>query len=156
VWSSPRGDPITLLREDAAMRHSKTSLSDVDWPSNTCPQISDSRCHIRRRAPRDGLDRCVPLKLDSASNRHGGNHMKTTTRAHHLGRLERVRRANERIERAQLLTTSARERAVELARKYEGFPRNEAQRRRLAKLQALQMPARRALPNAMPCPRDPQ
>jgi hypothetical protein len=48
-----------------------------------------------------------------------------------------MRRAKERIERAQLLTASARERAMELARKYEGIPPNEAQRRRLAKLQAL-------------------
>ena len=63
--------------------------------------------------------------------------MKTTTRAHPFGGLERVRRANERIERVQLLTASARERAMELVRKYEGFPRNVAQRRRLAKLQAL-------------------
>jgi len=63
--------------------------------------------------------------------------MKTMTRAHLFGGPERVRRANERIERVQLLTASARERAMELVRKYEGFPRNEAQRRRLAKLQAL-------------------
>ena len=63
--------------------------------------------------------------------------MKTMTRAHLFGGPERVRRAKKRIERAQLLTASARERAMELARKYEGFPRTEAKRRRLAKLQAL-------------------
>ena len=63
--------------------------------------------------------------------------MKTMTRAHLFGGPERVRRAKKRTERAQLLTASARERAMELARKYEGFPRTEAQRRRLAKLQAL-------------------
>src|SRR5262245_52853549 len=64
----------------------------------------------------------------------GGDHMKTMTRAHLFGGPERVRRANERMERARLLTASMRERAMELAQKYEGFPRNEAQRRRLAKL----------------------
>jgi len=48
-----------------------------------------------------------------------------------------VRKDKERIERVQLLTASVRERAMELAPKYEGSPRNEAQRRRLAKLQAL-------------------
>jgi hypothetical protein len=58
-------------------------------------------------------------------------------RAHLFGGPERVRRAKKRTEQAQLLTASARERAMELARKYEGFPRTEAQRRRLAKLQAL-------------------
>jgi hypothetical protein len=63
--------------------------------------------------------------------------MKTTKRAHVFGKLERVRRANERIERAQLLTASARERAIKLVQKYEVFPGNEVHRRRLAKLQAL-------------------
>jgi hypothetical protein len=63
--------------------------------------------------------------------------MKTMTRAHLLGGPERVRKAKERIERAQLLTASVRERALELTQKYEGSPRNEAQRRRLAKLHAL-------------------
>ena len=63
--------------------------------------------------------------------------MKTMTRAHLFGGPERVRKAKERIERVQLLTASVRERAMELAPKYEGSPRNEAQRRRLAKLQAL-------------------
>jgi hypothetical protein len=63
--------------------------------------------------------------------------MKTMTRAHLFGGPERMRRANERIERAQLLTAAARERAMELVRKYEGVARNEAQKRRLAKLQAL-------------------
>jgi hypothetical protein len=62
--------------------------------------------------------------------------MTTMPRAHLFGGPKRMRRAKERIERVQLLTASARERAMELARKYEGSPRNEAQRRRLAKLQA--------------------
>src|SRR5262245_36711678 len=61
--------------------------------------------------------------------------MKTMTRAHLFGGPERVRKAKKRIERAQLLTASVRELAMDLARKYEGSPRNEAQRRRLAKLQ---------------------
>ena len=63
--------------------------------------------------------------------------MKTMARAHLFGGPERVRKAKERIKRAQLLTASVRELALELAQKYEGSPRNEAQRRRLAKLQAL-------------------
>ena len=63
--------------------------------------------------------------------------MKTMSRAHLFGGPERVRKAKERIERAQLLTASVRELALELAQKYEGSPRNEAQRRRLAKLPAL-------------------
>jgi hypothetical protein len=63
--------------------------------------------------------------------------MKTMTSAHLFGGPERMRRAKERIERAQLLTASARERAMELARKYEVSPRTEAQRRRLAKLRTL-------------------
>ena len=63
--------------------------------------------------------------------------MTTMKRAHLFGGPERVRRAKKRTERAQLLTASARERAMELGRKYEGFPRTEAQRRRLAKLQVL-------------------
>ena len=63
--------------------------------------------------------------------------MKTMTRAHLFGGPERVRKAKERIERAQLLTASVRELALELAQKYEGSSRNEAQRRRLAKLHAL-------------------
>jgi hypothetical protein len=58
-------------------------------------------------------------------------------RVHLFGGPKRMRRAKERIERVQLLTASARERAMELARKYEVFPRTEAQRRHLAKLQAL-------------------
>ena len=45
-----------------------------------------------------------------------------------------MRRAKERIERVQLLTASARERATELAQKYESSPlgrrRHRAQRRR--------------------------
>jgi len=63
--------------------------------------------------------------------------MKTMGRAHLFGGPERVRKAKERMERAELLTASVRELALELAQKYEGSPRNEAQRRRLAKLQAL-------------------
>jgi hypothetical protein len=63
--------------------------------------------------------------------------MTTMKRAHLFGGPERVRRAKKRTERVQLLTASARERAMELAREYEGVPRNEAQKRRLAKLQAL-------------------
>jgi hypothetical protein len=58
-------------------------------------------------------------------------------RAHLFGGPTRMRRAKERTERVQLLTASARERAMELAQKYEDSPRNEAQRRRLAKLLAL-------------------
>jgi hypothetical protein len=63
--------------------------------------------------------------------------MTTMKRAHLFGGPERVRRAKKRTERAQLLTASARERAVELTQKYEDLPHNEAQRRRLAKLQAM-------------------
>jgi hypothetical protein len=48
--------------------------------------------------------------------------MKTMTRAHLFGGPERVRKVKERMERAQLLTASVRERALELAQKYEGLP----------------------------------
>jgi hypothetical protein len=40
-------------------------------------------------------------------------------RVHLFGGPKRMRRAKERIERVQLLTASARERAMELAREYE-------------------------------------
>ena len=65
--------------------------------------------------------------------------MKTMTRAHLFGGPQRIRRAKERTTRAQLLTAAARERAMELAWKYESesYQRTEAQRRRLAKLQSL-------------------
>jgi hypothetical protein len=63
--------------------------------------------------------------------------MTTMKRAHLFGGPKRMRRAKERIERVQLLTASARERALELARKHEDFPRTEAQRCRLAKLQVV-------------------
>ena len=42
--------------------------------------------------------------------------MTTMKRAHLFGGPKRMRRAKERIERVQLLTASARERAIELAR----------------------------------------
>jgi hypothetical protein len=45
--------------------------------------------------------------------------MTTMKRAHLFGGPERVRRAKKRTERAQLLTASARERAMELAQKYK-------------------------------------
>jgi hypothetical protein len=45
--------------------------------------------------------------------------MTTMKRAHLLGGPERVRRAKERTERAQLLTASAREHAMELTQKYK-------------------------------------
>jgi hypothetical protein len=45
--------------------------------------------------------------------------MKTMTRAHLFGGPERVRKAKKRTERVQLLTASARERAMELAQKYK-------------------------------------
>ena len=60
--------------------------------------------------------------------------MTTMKRAHLFGGPKRMRRAKERIERVQLLTASVRERAMEL---HEGFPSTEAQKRRLAKFQAL-------------------
>jgi len=43
--------------------------------------------------------------------------MTTMKRAHLFGGPKRMRRAKERIERVQLLTASARERAMELAQK---------------------------------------
>ena len=43
--------------------------------------------------------------------------MTTIKRAHLFGGPKRMRRAKERIERVQLLTASARERAMELAQK---------------------------------------
>ena len=63
----------------------------------------------------------------------GGSHENDDPRAS-LWRAREGAKAKERVERSQLLTASVRERAMELARKYEGSPRNEAQRRRLAKL----------------------
>jgi hypothetical protein len=48
--------------------------------------------------------------------------MTTMKRAHLFGGPKRMRRAKERIERVQLLTASARERAMDLAQKYkEGY-----------------------------------
>src|SRR5262245_1037498 len=55
----------------------------------------------------------------SRSNRHGDDPMKTMKRAHLFGGPKRMRRAKERIERVQLLTASARERAMDLAQKYK-------------------------------------
>ena len=49
----------------------------------------------------------------------GDDPMTTMKRAHLFGGPKRMRRAKERIERAQLLTASARERAMELAQKYK-------------------------------------
>src|SRR5262245_60877787 len=48
-----------------------------------------------------------------------GNPMTTIKRAHLFGGPKRMRRAKERIERVQLLTASARERAMDLAQKYK-------------------------------------
>jgi hypothetical protein len=51
-----------------------------------------------------------------------------------------MRKTNERLARAQLLKAMARERAIELAQKYENSPlgkRTEAHRRRLTQLQSL-------------------
>jgi hypothetical protein len=45
--------------------------------------------------------------------------MTTMKRAHLFGGPKRMRRAKERIERVQLLTASARERAMDLAQKYK-------------------------------------
>jgi len=45
--------------------------------------------------------------------------MTTMKRAHLFGGPERVRRAKKRTERVQLLTASARERAMDLAQKYK-------------------------------------
>jgi len=45
--------------------------------------------------------------------------MTTIKRAHLFGGPKRMRRAKERIERVQLLTASARERAMDLAQKYK-------------------------------------
>jgi hypothetical protein len=67
----------------------------------------------------------------------GDDAMTTMKRAHLFGGPKRMRKVKERIERVQFLTASARERAMELTQKYEDIPHNEAQRRRLAKLQAL-------------------
>jgi len=66
--------------------------------------------------------------------------MKKMTGAHLFGGPERMRKTNERIARAELLTASARERGIELAQQYESSPRGrrtEAHRRRLAQLQSL-------------------
>jgi hypothetical protein len=51
-----------------------------------------------------------------------------------------MRKTNQRIARAELLTASARERGIELVQKYETSPRGrrtEAHRRRLTQLQSL-------------------
>ena len=45
--------------------------------------------------------------------------MTTMKRAHLFGGPKRMRRAKERIDRVQLLTASARERAMDLAQKYK-------------------------------------
>ena len=67
--------------------------------------------------------------------------MNKLTRAQLFAAPKSMRRAKERIERAQLLTASARERGIELAQKYEssllGRRATYAQRRRLAQLRAL-------------------
>ena len=64
--------------------------------------------------------------------------MQKMTSAHLFGGPERMRKTKkEKIARGELLKASARERAMELVRKYEGFPRTVVQRRRIAKLQAL-------------------
>jgi hypothetical protein len=66
--------------------------------------------------------------------------MKKMTGAHLLGGPERMRKTNERIARAELLTASARERGIELAQQYESSlrgRRTDAHRRRLAQLQSL-------------------
>jgi hypothetical protein len=70
----------------------------------------------------------------------GAIRMKKMTSAHLFGGPERMRKTNERIARAELLTASARERGIELAQQYESSPRGrrtEPQRRRLAQLQSL-------------------
>jgi hypothetical protein len=65
--------------------------------------------------------------------------MKKMTSAQLFGGPERMRKTKERIARAELLTASARERALELAQKYESSPLGRrttyVQRRRLAQLQ---------------------
>jgi hypothetical protein len=67
--------------------------------------------------------------------------MKRMTSAHLFGGPERMRKTKERIARAELLKASARERAMELAQKYESSPLGRratyTQRRRLAQLQQL-------------------
>jgi hypothetical protein len=60
--------------------------------------------------------------------------VKKMTSARLFGGPERMRKTNQRIARAELLTASARERGIELAQKYESprGRRTEAHRRRLA------------------------
>src|SRR5262245_64061041 len=67
---------------------------------------------LRPRAMRWPIDRV-------GSNRHGDDPMITMKRAHLFGGPKRMRRAKERTERVQLLTASARERAMELAQEYK-------------------------------------
>jgi hypothetical protein len=66
--------------------------------------------------------------------------MKKMTSADLFGGPMRMRKTNDRLARAQLLKAMARERAIELAQKYESSPlgrRTETHRRRLAQLQSL-------------------
>ena len=55
----------------------------------------------------------------SRANQHGDDLMTTIKRAHLFGGPKRMRKAKERTERVQLLTASARERAMELAQGYK-------------------------------------
>jgi hypothetical protein len=68
----------------------------------------------------------------------GAIQMRKMTSAQLFGGPQSMRKVNARLARAQLLTAGARERAIELARKYENSPlgkRTVAHRRRVAQLQ---------------------
>jgi hypothetical protein len=90
------------------------------------------------RATRWPLSACVIDRVGKPTL--GGDHVKKMTSARLFGGPERMRKTNQRIARAELLTASARERGIELAQKYESSPRGrrtEAHRRRLTQLQSL-------------------